>query len=197
MAAGQDFATRAIFTDLMIACNLAQAGRISKWYFYDSVVGTEPTQEIVVPGVYDLAACNVWRGNYIHYKVLIAIKRVADKLKAAQDLYNVLNMTGTFAFTPDAGVAQNDYHKVTITNADTTNLTWTNAAGVKWSLTRRKDLLDPYGVDRLGVRMECPYYGDPYVFARLIYHPDNAGGPRYGEVTGIVGPANQIYVRVP
>lgn len=83
---------------------------------------------------------------------------------------------------------KNNWHYVTVTKVNDTTLKWTNRAGVSWTLssTSSKRLMD--------VGSDCPYYHfddgrsrTRYEHATIVWDGDN--------VTGIMGPWNELYAR--
>lgn len=116
---------------------------------------------------------------------LSTISRRIDEVLISQ-------LEGTYECTPyTTGELQhlrNDWHDVTITRATPNTLTWTNRAGVSWTLGLRGTAND-YETSTLSVHPDCPYYTDGYQVATIHWFPN-------GAVDYISGPWDEPYARI-
>ena len=84
---------------------------------------------------------------------------------------------------------KNDWHYVTLSMSPSgTGITWTNRAGVSWTLTPGSTPGDGVGSD-LGVKADCPYFHEDYATARVDWD-------QHGRVVRVMGPGGEWYDRV-
>lgn len=88
-----------------------------------------------------------------------------------------------------SGSGKNNWHYVSISKIDSTTMTWTNRAGVKWTLTLQKKG-DGYDPVKLTVGTDSPYYKSGHTVATVVWNND------YNAVKKILGPWNEAYTRL-
>lgn len=83
---------------------------------------------------------------------------------------------------------KNDWHFVELRRSpaiEAPTLTWSNRAGVAWTLTPS---LDESGTSKLLVATDCPYFDDGYQVCEILRDDT-------GRVVGMLGPHEEIYSR--
>ncbi|GEM_PF-2798683 len=82
------------------------------------------------------------------------------------------------------GDSKNDWHYVTLSAAGKDTLSWSNRAGVSWTLTATSD------PNTWSVGADSPYFGRGHRSADVEFHAD-------GRVIRLTGPGGEWYYRVP